>query len=388
MIDRTLALEAVDSAREYPVVTVVGPRQAGKTTLVRATFADHRYVNLEEPEAREVAELDPRSFFKRHPAPVILDEIQRVPSLLSTIQVDVDADPSVGRYVLTGSHQTSLHQAISQSLAGRTAILQLLPLSLEELAPQGSAVIDVDEILVSGFLPRIHAASQQPTRAYRSYFQTYVERDLRQLVEVKNLATFQRFLRLCAGRVGQLFNANALAAEVGVSNHTIEHWTSALESSYLVLRLQPYFENFNKRFVKAPKLYFTEVGLATYLLGLEKPEQVARDPLRGALFENMVMIELIKARLHRGREPGLYFVRDHKGTEIDGLLTRGRDLVPIEIKAAATFHRSMTGKLDLLRRWAGERVTESHVVYGGEASQQIGTHTLTSYRHAHTIGAV
>ncbi len=385
MIRRTLEAQALKLASQFPVLTIVGPRQAGKTTLARSVFSDHAYANLEEPETRALAGADPKAFMARHPGLVIFDEIQRVPELLSSIQVEVDANPDMGRYILTGSHQTELQQAISQSLAGRTAILQLLPFAIEELGT--TAPKSLDELMLKGFLPRIYDAGQDPTQAYRAYFQTYVERDLRQLVEVKNLALFQRFMRLCAGRVGQLFNANALAGEVGVSNHTIEHWISALEASYLVIRLQPYFENFNKRLVKTPKLYFTEVGLATYLLGIETSEQLSRDPLRGGLFENLVIMELLKARMHRGREPGLYYLRDHKGNEIDALLTRGRDLVSVEIKSAQTFHPSMANKLNLFRRWAGPRAVESHVVYAGAQEQAFGENRLTPYTRAARIAS-
>jgi predicted AAA+ superfamily ATPase len=386
MYERTLGHEARTMAEQFPVVTIVGPRQSGKTTLARHIFSDYAYVNLEDPELRELASVDPRSFLKRHAPPVVIDEIQRALEILSSIQVDVDEHDQPGRYILTGSHQPAVHQAISQSLAGRTVVLELLPLSLEELGEEAAAPID--ELLLHGFLPRVHAARQNPTRAYRSYFQTYVERDVRQLVEVKNLALFQLFLRLAAGRVGQLFNASALASEVGVSSHTIEHWTSTLEASYLVIRLQPYFENFNKRLVKSPKLYFTEVGLASYLLGLEEPAQVSRDPLRGGLFENLVVMELIKARVHRGRESGVYFVRDRKGNEVDALVTRGRDLVPVEIKSAETFHSSMTSKLDLYRKWAGTRVVGSHVIYGGDVGQSVREHTLTPFRRAFEVSAL
>lgn len=385
MIQRQLAEQALTMAEQFPVVTIVGPRQAGKTTLARMTFSGHAYVNLEDPEARALASNDPNAFIARYSGPSIFDEIQRVPELLSSIQVEVDRNPLMGRYILTGSHQTALQQAISQSLAGRSALLQLLPFSLDELASEAPG--SLDELLIKGFLPRIYDAHQDPNPAYRSYFQTYVERDLRQLIEVKNLAHFQKFMRLCAGRVGQLINASALANEVGVSYHTIEHWISALEASYLIIRLQPYFENFNKRLVKTPKLYFTEVGLATYLLGIENAEQMQRDPLRGGLFENLVIMELYKARMHRGREAGLYFIRDHKGNEIDALLCRGRDLVCVEIKSAQTFHASMANKLDLFRRWAGERVIESHVVYAGDQEQSFGVHQLLPYGHASRIAA-
>ena len=383
MFQRTLATTARRLARQFPVLTIVGPRQAGKTTLARMTFPDHAYVNLEDPDARALASTDPRGFIARYPDPLILDEIQRVPELLSSIQVEVDRAPQSGRYILTGSHQSALHAAISQSLAGRTALLQLLPLSLPELST--AAPDDLDELLLRGFLPRVHDANQDPYQAYRAYFQTYVERDLRQIMNVKNLALFQRFMRLCAGRIGQLFNASALANEVGVSYHTIEHWISALEASYLVFRLPPYFENFNKRWVKTPKLYFTEPGLATYLLGIETSAQLSRDPLRGGLFENLVIMELYKARVHRGRDPGLYFVRDRQGNEIDALLTRGRELIAVEIKSAQTYHSQMATKLNLLRRWVSPRPVEGYVVYGGEGEQAIGENHLVPYLRTATI---
>ncbi len=382
---RTLEPVLLRMARQYPVVTLTGPRQAGKTTVVREVFGGHSYVNLEDPDARERALQDPNGFLQRHPAPVIFDEIQRAPQLLSSIQVAADASNTRGAFILTGSHQTALKSAIGQSLAGRTVVLELLPLSLRELGEH--APRDIDTLLLQGFLPRVYDAHLDPAPAYRSYLQTYVERDVRDLVAVRDLAAFQRFMRLSAGRVGQLFNASALASEVGVSSHTIEHWTSTLEASYIVVRLQPYFENFNKRIVKAPKLYFTEVGLATHLLGLEETSQIARDPLRGGLFENMVIMELFKARLHAGRTPNIYYLRDQHGSEVDAIVARGRDLVPVEIKSSQTFHREMTRKLDLVRQWAGDRVCESHVVYAGSNAQTIGAHHLTPFTQAWTIAA-
>lgn len=336
-IDRTLSRELRLALAEYPVVTVLGPRQSGKTTFVRNECPGYSYANLEEPEWRDRAINDPKAFFSTLPLPLIIDEVQRVPELLSYIQVMVDAEGLNGRIILTGSHQLRLSQAISQSLAGRTAILTLLPLSIEEL---GSRVDSEsrESVLNKGFLPRIHDQGQEPTRAYRNYFQTYVERDLRSLLLVKDLARFETFMRLLAGRVGQVFVASALANEIGVSYKTVQEWVSILEASYIILRLPPFHENYGKRLIKAPKLYFVEPGLACYLLGIETSAQLERDPLFGNLFENMVVIEAVKSRLHRGKDPSLYFFRDNNGMEVDLVLDRRPAPLPIEIKASMTYH--------------------------------------------------
>lgn len=336
-IDRTLSRELRLALAEYPVVTVLGPRQSGKTTFVRNECPGYSYANLEEPEWRDRAINDSKAFFSTLPLPLIIDEVQRVPELLSYIQVMVDAEGLNGRIILTGSHQLRLSQAISQSLAGRTAILTLLPLSIEEL---GSRVDSEsrESVLNKGFLPRIHDQGQEPTRAYRNYFQTYVERDLRSLLLVKDLARFETFMRLLAGRVGQVFVASALANEIGVSYKTVQEWVSILEASYIILRLPPFHENYGKRLIKAPKLYFVEPGLACYLLGIETSAQLERDPLFGNLFENMVVIEAVKSRLHRGKDPSLYFFRDNNGMEVDLVLDRRPAPLPIEIKASMTYH--------------------------------------------------
>lgn len=374
--------EARELARQYPVLTIIGPRQAGKTTLAKHAFPDHAYLNLEHPEEREFATTDPKELLRRHPDGVILDEIQRVPELLSYIQVEVDAEPRKGQFILTGSHQGALKQAVSQSLAGRTAVLTLWPLSLEE-HPNRSDTLDAH--LLHGTLPRVHADQQDPSKAYRSYLQTYVERDLNQLVRVRELASFQRFLKLCAGRVGQLLNVSSLAGDVGVSHGTIESWLSILESSFVIFRLQPYFENFNKRIVKSPKLYFVEIGLATHLLGIEEIEQVRRDPLRGALVENLMLAELFKARLNRGQEPNTYFLRDSNGAEIDAVLRRGHQLIGVEIKASSTFHTSFAKRLENFYRWVGDRVGGTFVLYGGEQNRRFGKHQLVGFREASQI---
>jgi uncharacterized protein len=340
MYERTLAPQVIEDAKQYPVVTLTGPRQSGKTTLVKKAFPDHRYCNLENPELRDLAVRDPKQFFALNPGPLILDEVQRVPELLSWVQVRVDENPEKGQYILTGSHQFRLHEAISQSLAGRTAVHRLLPLSLQEWSQKGETQ-NPFELVYQGLMPRVHEDKLDPSSAYRNYFQTYVERDVRQLSEIRNLNLFERFLRLLAGRVGQLINLHALSGDVGVSSTTLSQWLSVLEASYIIFLLPPYFRNFGKRLVKTPKLYFVEPGLATWLLGIENADQAARDPLMGHLFENLVVSELMKARYHAGKDANLYFWRDVQGNEVDVIFEQQRRPLPIEIKAAMTWHEDL-----------------------------------------------
>lgn len=366
--------------RHYPVVTITGPRQAGKTTLAKMAFPNMTYVNLEAPDEREFASRDPQGFLAQLPQGAILDEIQRLPQLLSYIQVMVDRLGRNGLFVLTGSHQFELQAAIVQSLAGRTALLTLYPLSIAELKSFGTS-FETDEYLFHGFLPRIHANNQDPVKAYRNYFQTYVERDLRQIIQVKDLSTFESFLKLCAGRIGQLFNASSLASEVGVSYHTIEKWISVLEASFILTRLFPYFENFNKRIIKSPKIYFTEIGLATYLLGIEDLKQLSRDPLRGNLFENLVVIELMKSRLNRGLDPNLYFFREHNRNEIDVIYKSANALIPIEIKSSMTFNPDFMRSLHRFKSWVGDRMSTGYLVYAGKHQQAIGDLQVVNYKN-------
>lgn len=364
MIERHLAPSLLQAAKQYPVVTLTGPRQSGKTTLVQWLFKEYNYCNLEHPEVRRIAIEDPNSFFELYPDPLIIDEVQNVPELLSWIQVRIDPSPRKGRYILTGSHQLRLHQAITQSLAGRTALLRLLPLSMSELAAAGIP-FDKGTILYQGCMPRIYNDQQEPTQAYRNYFQTYVERDVRQLIKVKHIALFEGFMRLLAGRIGQPINFSSLSNDVGISDVTAAEWLSILEASFIVFKLPPYFNNFGKRLIKSPKIYFVEPGLAACLLGIENKEQVMRDPLHGNLFENMVVIEALKARLNQAREPHLYFWRDHLQNEVDLVWDRQRKLVPIEIKSAMTWNRKFTKGI----QWFQKNIPESlsgYVVYAGD----------------------
>ena len=340
MIPRTASAKLMEMSEAMPVVTVYGPRQSGKTTLVKQLFPSFAYANLEHPAVRDLAVRDPEAFFSRYPAPVIIDEVQRVPDLLSYIQVKVDETGKNGQYILTGSHQPMLREKVSQSLAGRVAILTLLPLSIDELASVGK-VFPMEEIVVKGFLPRVHAGRLSSSEVYEDYYRTYVERDVRQLVMVENQHAFEVFVRLLAGRIGQLVNFESMAGDVGVSAHTLRKWLSVLEASYIVFRLQPYYANFGKRLVKTPKVYFTDVGLAAHLLGIGTGAQVLRDPLGGGLFENLVVGEAMKWRSNGRRIEDFYFFRDSNGLEVDLVMEVARRLHLVEIKCAMTPNPSL-----------------------------------------------
>lgn len=381
MIKRQLIQELILLSSQYKVVTLTGPRQAGKTTLARQAFPDHIYVSLEDPDKRALAIQDPRAFLALYPAPVIYDEIQRVPELLSWLQGIVDASPARGQFILTGSHQLALSQAITQSLAGRTALLTLYPLSISELTECGITMA-ADEYMQHGFMPAVHADAMEPVRYYRNYYETYVERDVRQMLQVRDMILFDRFLRLCAGRVGQLFIANHLANEVGVSSHTINHWLSILEASFIVLRLQPFHKNIGKRLVKAAKLYFVDVGLASYLLGIENTTQLARDPLRGNLFENMVVMELFKARANQGKEPRLCFYRDSNENEVDVVFGAGNKQRPIEIKSAATFSKHFFKGIEHFYRADPQGVEKGFLIYDGDMLPDTNIATVLNFRES------
>lgn len=365
LINRDIKSELLTLLSEYPIVTILGPRQSGKTTLAKTTLKDYAYSNLEEPETREVAQHDPKAFLSQFRGRVIIDEIQRVPELLSYLQVEIDEKPGNGRFVLTGSHQLSLREAISQSLAGRTAILNLLPFSIHELSTAGIEFEHFKDYCFTGFMPRIYQQKQRPTTAYANYYQTYVERDVRQLIQLKDASVFEKMLKLLAGRTGHVFDYSSLANDVGVDAKTIRHWISILEASFILFKLPPYFENFGKRTIKSPKYYFTDVGLLCYLLGIRESEQITRDPLVGQIFENLVVIECLKTRYNKGQMADLYFFRDSKGNEVDVLAQSGRNTCAIEIKSSSTFSVEQLKGLRRFRALAGH-VSSSHLVYTGQ----------------------
>ena len=367
MIDREIAPRLVELFDRYPFVTVTGPRQSGKTTLCRETFPSLKYVNLEAPDQREFAESDPRGLLSALEGGAILDEIQRVPDLLSYLQVLADERGKNSLFILTGSEHFKLSEAISQSLAGRTALLRLLPFSLAERQRSGAANV-VDEILYAGFYPRIYDQGLDPRQALSDYFETYVERDVRRVGEIRNLSSFQRFVRLCAGRIGQLTNTVALGSDAGVSHTTARNWIEVLEASYIAFRLPPFHANIRKRLVKSTKLYFYDVGLASHLLGIEHVEQITTHPLRGALFENMVVVEALKHRYNRGRGFNLSFFRDSRGLECDLLFETGRDMCAIEIKSGATIASDYFHALERVAR-SVPQISTKVVVYGGTVRQ-------------------
>jgi predicted AAA+ superfamily ATPase len=373
----------------YPVVTVLGPRQSGKTTLCQMAFPDKPYVNLEQPDVREFAQQDPKAFLAQFPDGAVLDEIQNVPSLLSWIQVLTDADPRKERFVLTGSHQLQVSAQITQSLAGRTAVLELLPLSLSELAKANDLPAvepaDVNGLMLQGGYPRIHAQSMPPEVMLSDYFATYVERDVRQLINLRHLREFGQCVRLLAGRTGQLLNQTSLGNEVGVSSNTITQWLSILEASFLVFSLAPWSVNIGKRLVKSPKIYFYDVGLACWLLGIKTVEQLQHHPLRGALFENLVVLEVLKSLRHQGLRDPLYFFRDSNGLEIDLLLDHADGLQLVEIKASQTVSAPLFKNLRTVSTLLGDRVRSQHLIYGGAERQDRTGVEVLPYGQAGTL---
>ncbi len=380
-VQRVIQAELLDSASEYPVITVLGPRQSGKTTLVHMAFPDKTYRLLEDPDVRRLATEDPRGFFAECPDGAIIDEVQRVPSLLSYIQGIVDADDTPGKFILTGSHQPELHQAVSQTLAGRTAILNLLPFSFTEML-HFKKRWNTLHLCCSGSFPRLQVRKLKPQRFYAGYLQTYVERDVRSLVNIKDLGRFQAFIRLLAGRIGQLVNYSALSNDVGVSSTTIKTWIDVLKASFVVFELQPYFENVRKRVTKSPKIYFTDVGLACYLLGIRSADQLSRDPLRGGLYENLIILEVLKNRLNHGQRPNLFFYRDSHGNEVDLVIQDGRRLQPVEIKSAETFTPDFIKGISNFRDTVGDKSDSGIVIYNGKEEYHFkGIHILNPLRH-------
>jgi predicted AAA+ superfamily ATPase len=367
LIQRTLSQTALQALTTYPALTITGPRQSGKTTLVKELFPEKPYVNFEKPDTREFFESDPKGFLAPYAEGGVFDEVQRVPKLASYLQAMIDETRRTGMFVLTGSTQHELLRQVGQSLAGRTAVLTLLPFSIDEI---GSALPStLDETLRTGFYPPIFDRGIESARFYSDYVQTYLERDVRQILEIRNLSAFQRFLRLCAGRVGQLVNLESLAADTGVSGVTVRQWLSVLEASFIVAFLRPWYENLGKRLVKSPKLYFVDTGLAAWLCGIEEPSHVPNHPLRGSLFENMIVMEAFKRRYSRGKSGDMSFFRDSRGMEVDLLYPDGPVFVPVEIKSAQTVAAEFFSGIEKLQHLAPERFSHGRLIYGGAERQ-------------------
>jgi len=366
MIQREITQELLEAAREYPVVTVIGPRQSGKTTLVRMAFPDKPYFSFEDPDIRLTADADPRGFLLELPEGAILDEVQRLPQILSYVQGIVDDKQKPGMFILTGSHQPEVQQAITQTLAGRTAVLTLLPFSFSELKTYKKDW-EAFDLVVTGTFPRVHEQELKPARFYNGYIQTYVERDVRALINLKDLRIFEQFLVLLAGRTGQVVNYTSLSNDVGVSATTIKNWISVLKASFVLFELSPFFENIGKRVIKSPKIFFTDTGLAAHLAGIQTVEQVKRDRLRGGLYENLIILEFLKLRLNQGNRPEIYFYRDSHGVEVDLILNENRSLIPMEIKSAATFTPDFIKGLEQFQSAMGNRCRSGFVLYDGKS---------------------
>ena len=365
MYKRDLQEQLILATKYYPVITLTGPRQSGKTTLVKLTFADYNYFNLEDPSVLEQIELDPKKFLKeQNNNCVIIDEIQNFPKLLSYIQVEVDNNPQKGRFILTGSHQFSMLAAINQSLAGRTDLLTLYPLSICELK-NDFINFQINDWLFNGFYPRIYADQIPASRNSKNYISTYVERDVRKIVNIKDIKLFQKFIKLCAGRIGQLLNFESICNETGVSHNTIKSWLSILEASHIIYTLQPYYENFGKRLIKSAKIYFVDVGIACSLLGITSVEYLNNHPLKGMLFENLLVMDLIKTQANNCIDAEFYFYRDHNQNEVDVIVHVNNELIPIEIKLSETFNKHFLKGIKYFMNLTA-KAKKGYLVYAGE----------------------
>lgn len=372
MIPRRIMSIINDVRRSYPVLAIVGPRQAGKTTLARAAFADKPYVSLENPTELRNFRADPEGFLARFPEGAVLDEVQRAPELPSYLQGIVDGQRSMGMFVLTGSQQLGVMDHITQSLAGRVALLELLPFSHGELRDARRAAETIDAAMLRGSYPPIYDRPVDPSRWYGDYLATYVQRDVRQAVQVRNLGLFGTFLALCAAHAGQQINYQRWSSDLGVDAKTLRGWFSVLEATYVTFRLRPHHRNFRKRVVKTPKLYFVDTGLACRLLDITEPKHLIHHPLRGALYENWVVAELLKGRLQRGLPSNLSYWRSSDGLEVDVLAEQGGILRPVEVKASVTASVELTHSLRKWRGLARASSGEAAVVYGGAEDREIG----------------
>ena len=366
-----MALELKAAARQFPVVAVLGPRQSGKTTLVKSTFKNYVYVSLEELDNQEIALADPRRFLEMHKNEhgIIFDEIQNTPDLLSYIQTYVDEHKRPGYFILTGSQNILLNEAISQTLAGRVSLLTLLSLSISELEKASLLQSSIEELMFTGCYPRIYDEKIPPKKWYSNYIRTYIERDVRTLTNVSSLSIFQQFIKLCAGRTGQILNLTSLGNDCGISTNTARAWLSILEASYIIFLLRPHYKNFSKRLIKSPKLFFYDTGLACSLLDIDDVKQLSTHYIRGNLFESFVISEFIKHCYNHDSRPNVYFWRDSQGHEVDCIIEKGEQLTPIEIKAGKTINSSFFKELHFWNELSGSDPSNSFLIYGGDQKQ-------------------
>lgn len=364
MIPRRITGHLKKMLMKFPVVSLTGPRQSGKTTLLRNVFNDYKYINLERIDIQELILADPMGFLKNAGDHVIFDEAQNIPELFSYIQVISDERKINGQYLLSGSQSFLLNNHISQSLAGRVNINNLLPFDITEL--NSICRGDIKETILKGFYPRLHDQKIKPQDFYPSYLQSYIERDIRTLKAVENLQTFSRFLGLCAGRTGQILNLSSLANDTGISVNTVKSWLSLLESSFIIFLLQPYYLNFNKRIIKSPKIYFYDTGVAASLLRISNPDVLSTHYLYGALFENLVISEILKCQIHSGNRSSLYYMRESNGIEIDCIIEKGNnEIIALEIKAGETFNPDYLKNLNLFFRASKADNVKKMLIYTG-----------------------
>ncbi len=379
MISRVSSRKVLEMAKKFPVITITGPRQSGKTTLCKSVFSQYACVSLENPDTREFAQSDPKGFLDTYTGNLIIDEAQHVPELFSYIQGIVDEKKQTGQFILSGSQNFLLLEKISQSLAGRVYVFHLLPLSYAELKNEN--VKDLKDAIFYGGYPRLFDANIAPKDFFPSYIQTYLERDVRNMINLRDLNLFNAFLKLCAGRIGQLFNANSLSTEIGVDAKTIQNWISILEKSFVVFRLYPWHENFNKRVIKTPKLYFYDTGLACGLLGIKSVEELELHFAKGGLFENFIILEKMKLKLNMGEQADLFFWRDSHGNEIDVLETKGNTQVVTEIKSAKTLKNDFFKGLQWYEKIAKKYSIKKQLVYGGDDNQKRTEAEVISWRN-------
>ncbi len=388
MIKRTAYDTITRLAKGFPVIAITGPRQSGKTTLARSAFPDKPYLTLEDPDTRMLAESDPRGLLAAYPDGLILDEAQRSPQIFSYLQSFVDEHLVPGKYVLTGSQQFGLMSGITQSLAGRVGMIQLLPFAMDELNSADQLPDVLNRLMFYGMYPPLYDRDLAPADWFPAYVNTYVERDVRQLINIRDLSAFQRFIRMCAARTGQLLNLSSLASDCGITHNTAAAWISVLEASYIIFLLRPHFSNFNKRMVKTPKLYFIDTGLAAWLLGIREQEQLAFHAQRGALFENLVVTEFLKGRFNKGQQADLYFWRDSKGLEVDLVLDDGSSLKPVEIKSGQTV---VPDFMISIRKWceiSGAPNRPAWLVYGGAKGHANGNIAIVPWSELATLAAL
>lgn len=386
MIRRELEGKIIKSTKFFPVIALTGPRQSGKTTLVKELFGNkYKYVNLEDVEQRSFAQNDPKGFLEEYNGKVIIDEAQYVPELFSYIQVLVDSRKKTGQFILTGSQNFLLLEKISQSLAGRVAIFHLLPLSLKELKKAKIALSSLEKLLFFGFYPRIYDKKVLPKEWYSNYLRTYVERDLRTIKNISDLGTFQNFLKMCAARTGQILDFTSIGNDCGISHNTVKQWLNILQASFVIFLLKPHFKNFNKRLIKSSKIYFYDTGLLCYLLNIESETQLKTHYLRGGIFESFIISEIIKNRTNRNEQENIYFWRDKNGHEVDCIIESGKGLVPIEIKSAKTINSDFFEGLNFFNEVAGIPPKNSFLVYGGEENQKRSSGNVLSWKNVDNL---